>query len=81
MTKLLKNFAIAAFDAGASGNRRLQRIHHAQPASPKIAEDTIEHTIDSSSDIQAGFAAINPSDGSVLALVGGRDYEKALLTA
>ncbi|WP_195257849.1 transglycosylase domain-containing protein [Bacillus paralicheniformis] len=47
------------------------------PRLQKIAEDTIERTIDSSSDIQAGFAAINPSDGSVLALVGGRDYEKS----
>ncbi|MDR4215832.1 monofunctional biosynthetic peptidoglycan transglycosylase, partial [Bacillus paralicheniformis] len=47
------------------------------PRRQKIAVDTFERTIDSSSDMQAGFTAINPSDGSVLALVGERDYEKS----
>ncbi|MED1740553.1 transglycosylase domain-containing protein [Bacillus swezeyi] len=47
------------------------------PRLQRIAEQTIENTVDSESDIQAGFAAVNPYDGSVLALVGGRDYQKS----
>ncbi|MFN2744643.1 MULTISPECIES: transglycosylase domain-containing protein [unclassified Bacillus (in: firmicutes)] len=47
------------------------------PRLQKIAENTIKKTIDSKSGIQIGFAAVDPYDGSVLALVGGRDYQKS----
>ncbi|MDA7025348.1 transglycosylase domain-containing protein [Bacillus sp. CLL-7-23] len=47
------------------------------PRLQKIAEQTINHTIDSTSDIQAGFVAIDPTTGHVLALVGGREYQKS----
>ncbi|ATH93608.1 transglycosylase domain-containing protein [Bacillus glycinifermentans] len=47
------------------------------PRLQKIAEKAVKQTINPKSGIQAGFAAIDPYDGSVLALVGGRDYEKS----
>ncbi|MCY8033021.1 transglycosylase domain-containing protein [Bacillus sonorensis] len=47
------------------------------PRLQKIAEKTINHIIDPESGIQAGFAAVNPDDGNVLALVGGRNYQKS----
>ncbi|GER66337.1 penicillin-binding protein [Weizmannia acidilactici] len=40
----------------------------------KIAEETVKETIPDSSQVQLGFAAINPKNGFVTALVGGRDY-------
>lgn len=46
----------------------------------RIAENTVAHTIRTGSDIQVGFSAIDPATGRVLALLGGRDYEKARLT-
>ncbi|MEC0696194.1 transglycosylase domain-containing protein [Bacillus atrophaeus] len=48
-------------------NKRLQRI----------AEETITETVNAGSDIQIGFSAIDPDTGKVLALVGGRDYQKS----
>lgn len=51
-------------------NKRLQRI----------AEETITETVNAGSDIQIGFSAIDPDTGKVLALVGGRNYQKARLT-
>lgn len=46
----------------------------------RIAEETITETVNAGSDIQVGFSAIDPRTGNVLALVGGRDYQKARLT-
>ncbi|KMN55406.1 MULTISPECIES: transglycosylase domain-containing protein [Bacillus] len=43
----------------------------------RIAENTVAHTIRTGSDIQVGFSAIDPATGRVLALLGGRDYEKS----
>lgn len=43
----------------------------------KIAEKSIKDTIAGSTDIQAGFAAMEPETGYVTALVGGRDYEQS----
>ncbi|MGE6630391.1 transglycosylase domain-containing protein [Bacillus sp. NPDC077027] len=47
------------------------------PRLQRIAEETIKKTIKSASDIQVGFTAIHPKTGHVLALVGGKDYEKS----
>ncbi|QQZ09247.1 transglycosylase domain-containing protein [Heyndrickxia vini] len=41
----------------------------------KIAEQVIEETISGNSNIQVGFAAMDPNTGFVSALVGGRKYE------
>jgi penicillin-binding protein 2D len=43
----------------------------------EIAEKTIASLISSESDIQVGFVAMNPNNGHVKAMVGGRDYEKS----
>jgi 1A family penicillin-binding protein len=43
----------------------------------KIAEDIVENSINKKSDIQTGFVAINPNNGHVKALIGGRDYEES----
>ncbi|RWR12489.1 PBP1A family penicillin-binding protein [Siminovitchia fortis] len=40
-----------------------------------IAEKVISETISETSDIQAGFAAMDPETGHVTALVGGRNYK------
>ncbi|MCP6680890.1 transglycosylase domain-containing protein [Bacillus nakamurai] len=43
----------------------------------RIAENTVANTMNTGSDIQIGFSAIDPATGRVLALLGGRDYEKS----
>ncbi|MEH7883282.1 transglycosylase domain-containing protein [Bacillus sp. JJ1609] len=43
----------------------------------EIAEKTISNMISSDSEIQAGFVAMNPKNGYVKALVGGRNYEES----
>lgn len=43
----------------------------------KDAEDEINKTVSSGSEIQASLVAINPKNGEVKAMVGGRDYEKS----
>ncbi|MEH7443330.1 PBP1A family penicillin-binding protein [Bacillus sp. JJ1122] len=43
----------------------------------EIAEKTISNMISSDSDIQAGLVAMNPKNGYVKALVGGRNYEES----
>ncbi|MGG3640403.1 transglycosylase domain-containing protein [Bacillus gobiensis] len=47
------------------------------PRMQEIAEQEINRRIDNTSKIQVGFAAMNPGNGHVLALVGGVDYEKS----
>ncbi|MGG4038179.1 transglycosylase domain-containing protein [Heyndrickxia ginsengihumi] len=41
----------------------------------KIAEKTVRETIPADSSIQLGFVAMNPKNGYVTALVGGRNYK------
>ena len=43
----------------------------------EIAEETISQMIADDSEIQAGFVAMNPKNGHVKALVGGRNYEES----
>lgn len=43
----------------------------------RIAEDTFNHVISNTSDIQGAMVAMNPKTGEVKALIGGRDYEKS----
>ncbi|WP_071393247.1 transglycosylase domain-containing protein [Bacillus tuaregi] len=43
----------------------------------KMAEETIEKQISEDSDIQVGFVAMNPKNGYVKALIGGRDYTES----
>ena len=43
----------------------------------KIAEDLIKEQIGDGTDIQVGFIAMNPKNGYVKALVGGRDYTES----
>jgi membrane peptidoglycan carboxypeptidase len=43
----------------------------------KIAEDTIASKMSDESDIQVGFIAMDPRNGYVKALVGGRDYTES----
>jgi len=43
----------------------------------ETAEKLMNSSIDKSSDIQAGFVALEPSTGHVKALIGGRDYDKS----
>jgi penicillin-binding protein 2D len=43
----------------------------------EIAEKSIEKMIAADSEIQAGFVAMNPKNGHVKALVGGRNYEES----
>jgi penicillin-binding protein 2D len=43
----------------------------------KAAEKVINEQIPEESDIQLGFASMNPKNGYVTALVGGRDYEES----
>ncbi|MEW4285896.1 transglycosylase domain-containing protein [Priestia koreensis] len=47
------------------------------PSLQKIAEETVRSTIADYSDIQIALTAINPNNGQVQALVGGRDYEQS----
>lgn len=43
----------------------------------KIIEDSIKKQISTESDIQVGVLAMDPNNGFVKAMVGGRDYEKS----
>lgn len=43
----------------------------------KIAEETINQTINKDSNIQIGFVAMDPATGHVKAMVGGKDYEES----
>ncbi|TRZ36662.1 PBP1A family penicillin-binding protein [Niallia circulans] len=43
----------------------------------KTAEDTVKSEISDTSNIQVGFVAMDPSNGYVKALVGGRDYSES----
>ncbi|MDQ0226697.1 monofunctional biosynthetic peptidoglycan transglycosylase [Bacillus sp. 7586-K] len=43
----------------------------------ETAEKLMNSSIDQSSDIQAGFVALEPSTGHVKALIGGREYDKS----
>ncbi len=43
----------------------------------KMAEEVVSGTISETSDIQAGFAAMDPETGHVTALVGGRSYQNS----
>lgn len=43
----------------------------------KIAEEVVQETISEKSEIQVGFAAMEPDTGYVKALVGGRDYNES----
>lgn len=43
----------------------------------EIAEKSLDKMIASDSEIQAGFVAMNPKNGYVVALVGGRNYEES----
>lgn len=47
------------------------------PKQQEIAEKVIEETISDLSEIQVGFAAMDPETGFVTALVGGRDYNNS----
>ncbi|MEC2323263.1 transglycosylase domain-containing protein [Lederbergia lenta] len=47
------------------------------PKQQEIAESVIADTISDSSDIQVGFAAMDPRSGFVTAMVGGRDYDES----
>ncbi|PKG22582.1 transglycosylase domain-containing protein [Niallia nealsonii] len=43
----------------------------------EIAEKTIHSVINPASDLQIGFVAMNPANGYVQAMVGGRNYEES----
>ncbi|MHC0036562.1 transglycosylase domain-containing protein [Pseudoneobacillus sp. C159] len=43
----------------------------------EVAEQTIANLISNDSEIEVGLVAMNPKDGHVKAMVGGRDYEKS----
>ncbi len=43
----------------------------------KVAEKTVHDLISAESDIQTGLVAMDPRNGHVKAMVGGRDYEKS----
>lgn len=43
----------------------------------KLLEKKVDQTIDDDSEIEIGALALEPNDGSVRALVGGRDYDKS----
>lgn len=43
----------------------------------KELEDQVEATVDASSEIQTGAIAMNPDTGSIVALVGGTNYEES----
>ncbi|MTT30957.1 PBP1A family penicillin-binding protein [Terrilactibacillus sp. BCM23-1] len=47
------------------------------PKIQKKAEYWIKDTIDPKSDIQSALVSMNPKTGAVLALIGGRDYDKS----
>jgi penicillin-binding protein 2D len=43
----------------------------------EVAEQTIANLISSDSEIEVGLVAMNPKNGHVKAMVGGRDYERS----
>ena len=47
------------------------------PKQQEIAEQVIAETVTDSSEIQIGFAAMDPKTGFVTALVGGRNYDES----
>lgn len=47
------------------------------PHQQEIAERVMDSTFSKSSDIQVGFAAMNPKNGHVTAMIGGRDIKKS----
>lgn len=47
------------------------------PVHQKIAEKVVKEQISDESDIQLGFVSMNPKNGDVTALVGGRNYEES----
>ena len=47
------------------------------PTLQTLAEKQVTDTIDSSSEIQVGFIAMDPNSGEVKALVGGKDYQES----
>jgi penicillin-binding protein 2D len=47
------------------------------PDHQKAAEKVVKEQIPDKSDIQLGFVSMNPKNGYVTALVGGRDYEES----
>ncbi|TMU83991.1 PBP1A family penicillin-binding protein [Bacillus sp. BHET2] len=47
------------------------------PEHQKAAEKVVNEQISDESDIQLGFVAMNPKNGYVTALVGGRNYEES----
>jgi penicillin-binding protein 2D len=47
------------------------------PKHQKVAEKVISEEMDPESEVQIGFASMNPKNGYVTALVGGRDYEES----
>ncbi|UXH43077.1 PBP1A family penicillin-binding protein [Rossellomorea vietnamensis] len=47
------------------------------PDHQQVAEKVVKEQIPDESDIQLGFVSMNPKNGYVTALVGGRDYEES----
>ncbi|WP_226675521.1 transglycosylase domain-containing protein [Rossellomorea aquimaris] len=47
------------------------------PEHQKVAEKVVKEQISEESDIQLGFVSMNPKNGYVTALVGGRNYEES----
>ncbi|OXS55769.1 1A family penicillin-binding protein [Bacillus sp. V-88] len=47
------------------------------PDHQKVAEKVVKEQIPNESEIQLGFVSMNPKNGYVTALVGGRDYEES----
>ncbi len=47
------------------------------PDHQKVAEKVVKEQIPDESEIQLGFVSMNPKNGYVTALVGGRDYEES----
>ncbi|MCA1060970.1 PBP1A family penicillin-binding protein [Rossellomorea aquimaris] len=47
------------------------------PDHQKVAEKVVKEQISDQSDIQLGFVSMNPKNGNVTALVGGRNYEES----
>ncbi|MBM7585211.1 1A family penicillin-binding protein [Bacillus pakistanensis] len=47
------------------------------PKHQKVAEKVINEEMDPESEVQIGFASMNPKNGYVTALVGGRNYEES----
>lgn len=47
------------------------------PDLQRVAKNKVDETIDDSTDIQTAMVAMNPQNGDVKALIGGRDFEKS----